>query len=85
MDIRVMGASEHTPIIGKITAIGPNSVSVQGNDGRRGTFIVDDSTYCRGIDGKKVALSEIPLRVEVGHEAIVAEYNGHATLIRPPH
>jgi hypothetical protein len=85
MDIRVMGASGDIPLVGRITSISSNAVSVRGDDGRCGRFAVDADTYCRGIDGKKVPLDEIPLHVQVGDEAIVAARNGRATLIRPPH
>ncbi|WP_082341004.1 phytanoyl-CoA dioxygenase family protein [Pseudomonas sp. MIACH] len=85
MDIRIMGASGHTPIIGTLTALSSSSVSVVGDDGRTGTFVVDTQTYCRGIDGKKVPLDEIPQRMKAGDSAIVAFSDGHATLIRPPH
>lgn len=85
MDIRVMPASGHTPIIGHLTGLTSTSVSVLGEDGRSGTFRVDADTYCRGIDGRKVPQAEIPLRMQAGDPAIVAFDGGRATLIRPPH
>ncbi|MES2258332.1 MAG: phytanoyl-CoA dioxygenase family protein [Pseudomonadota bacterium] len=85
MDIRVMGASGATPIVGKLAAISSSAVSVVGEDGRRGDFIVDQDTYCRGLDGVKVGLEEIAVRFKVGDSVIVASKEGRATVIRPPH
>lgn len=85
MDIRLMGASGHTPIIGTLTALSSSSVSVIGDDGRTGKFTVDADTYCRGIDGKKVPLEEIPQRMKAGDRVIVAFVGERSTLIRPPH
>lgn len=85
MDIRLMGASGHTPIIGKLTQLSSSSVSVVGDDGCTGTFNVDADTYCRGIDGKKVPLDEFPQKMKAGDCAIVAFEGDRATLIRPQH
>ena len=85
MDIRVMAASGNTPIIGRVTSITQDRVAVLGEDGRNGTFALDESTYCRGIDGKKVPLSEIPARFQAGDEVILASREGRATIMRPPH
>jgi hypothetical protein len=85
MDIRVMAASGDTPIIGRITSVSPREVAVQGEDGRSGTFALDDSTYCRGLDGRKVPVDEIPLHFHPGDEVILASRDGRATVLRPPH
>lgn len=85
MDMRVMPASGATPIVGKLTAISSAAVSVVGDDGRLGDFIIDQETYCRGLDGRKVALAEIPLIFKAGDQAIVASKGARATVIRPPH
>ncbi len=85
MDIRVMPASGDVPIVGRITAVQADAVSVRGDDGRSGTFRLDDQTYCRGLDGKKVPLAEIPSRLHAGDEVILAARDGRAAVIRPPH
>lgn len=85
IDIRLMGASGDTPIIGKLTAISSDTVGVAGEDGRRGEFVIDQETYCRGLDGKKINQPDISLYFKVGDQAIVASKDGRATVIRPPH
>jgi hypothetical protein len=85
MDIRVMGASEDTPAVGPVIAIGADSISVRrADDGRVATFALDESTYCRGGDGKKTSPAEFSRSLKVGAEAIVAGRNGLATLVRTP-
>lgn len=85
MDIRVMAASGDTPIIGRVMSITHDQVAVLGEDGRSGTFTLDERTYCRGIDGRKVPLSEIPVLFQAGDEVILAQREGRATVMRPPH
>jgi len=85
MDIRVMGASESTPIIGRLTGVQPQAVSIEGDDGRGGCFKVDEATYCRGLDGKEIPLADIPLRFKVGDEVILAANHDYAVTIRPHH
>lgn len=85
MDIRVMPASGDVPLIGQLTAIDSSSVSAQGDDGRIATFVIDEHTYCRGLDGKKVPLVEIPTKFNVGDDVIIASRQGRATVVRPQH
>ncbi|REG58418.1 phytanoyl-CoA dioxygenase PhyH [Paraburkholderia sp. BL6669N2] len=85
MDIRVMAASGDTPIIGNITSLTSREVAVQGGHGRSGTFAFDEYTYCRGIDGRKVPLDEIPSHFHEGDEVILAARDGRVTVLRPPH
>lgn len=84
MDIRVMGASENVPAIGPVTAISASSVSVRRGDGRLATFSLDESTYCRGGDGKKTSPAELTKYLHVGDVAIVAGRDGRATVVRTP-
>jgi hypothetical protein len=85
MDIRVMGQREKTPIVGRLTAIEPDAVHIEGDDGRSGRFRVDAQTYCRGLDGREIALADIALRFKPGDEVILAATRDHATIIRPIH
>ena len=85
IDIRVMPASGKTPLIGTVSAVAPNAIEVEAEDGRKGRFLLDEGTFCRGLDGKKVPLADIPGRLHAGDEVIVASENGYAKVIRPPH
>jgi len=85
MDIRVMGRGEQTPIVGCLTAVEPDAVWIESEDGRGGRFRIDAKTYCRGLDGKEIPLAGIPARFRPGDEVILAATSDHATTIRPIH
>lgn len=85
MDIRVMGASENPPIVGRVAGVEPGAIRVEGDDGRGGRFRLDAQSYVRGLDGRQVPLADIPARFKVGDEVILAASNDHATILRPTH
>lgn len=85
LDIRVMGRSGNVPLVGTITAVTTQSVSIQSHDGRSGTFLLDENTFCRGLDGVRVSLGSIPERLHPGDQMIVSAEQGRAILIRPLH
>jgi len=85
LDIRVMGASGKVPVIGKLAAVRREAIEVRDSQGRLHRFALNEATYCRALDGKKMTLDEIPERLTVGQELIVAHDGEHAEVIRPPH
>jgi hypothetical protein len=85
MDIRVMGASENTPIVGRLTGVEPGVATIAGDDGRGGRFRIDAATYRRGLDGKEIALADVPQRFKPGDEVILAADRDHAVTLRPQH
>jgi hypothetical protein len=85
MDIRVMGANEDPPRVGRLTMVEPRAVELEGEDGHIGRFVVDEASYCRGLDGQQVPLADIVTRFRVGDEVILAARNGRATIMRPIH
>ncbi|CAN7472763.1 phytanoyl-CoA dioxygenase [Variovorax sp. LjRoot290] len=85
MDIRVMGANENPPMVGRLIAVEPQMVVLEGDDGRGGRFIIDEATYCRGLDGKQVPLADVGKHFHVGDEVILAARDGRATIMRPIH
>jgi hypothetical protein len=85
MDIRVMGASGKVPVIGKLIAVSRRNIEVGDGHGRVHRFALDEATYCRGLDGKKMSLAQIPEQLVAGQELIVAHSDGRAEVIRPPH
>jgi hypothetical protein len=85
MDIRVMGANEDPPRVGRLTMVEPRAVELEGEDGHSARFVVDEASYCRGLDGQQVPLADIVTRFRVGDEVILAARNGRATIMRPIH
>ena len=85
IDIRVMPASGKSPLIGTVSAVAPNAIEVEAEDGRKGRFLLDEGTFCRGLDGEKAPFAHIPGRLHAGDEVIVASENAYAKVIRPPH
>ena len=53
--------------------------------GRSGRFVVDEQSYCRGLDGKEIPLEELPKRFRLGDEVILAAEHGRVTIMRPIH
>lgn len=85
LDIRVMPSSGKVPFIGKLTAIRADEIELLDTSGRVATFKLDEATYCRGLDGIRVAQDKIHDFLEVGTTWIVASEDGIARVVRPPH
>ena len=85
MDIRLLRASDNVPMIGNVAGLDSESVTVTGNDGEHRRFLIGDGTYCRGYNGMRIPLEEIPDRLHIGDLVIVASENGSARVIRPQH
>jgi len=84
VDLRVMRDSGNKPAIGVLSAINDNSVTVRTDDGEL-SFVVDDDTYYRGLDGKRLKPHEIPALFSVGTPVLIGQVDGRARMIRPPH
>jgi hypothetical protein len=85
MDIRVMGAREDPPIVGRLTEVGEGAVRVEGDDGRRGRFRIDDKSYVRALDGREVRVVDVPVRFKIGDEVILVAQQGRVATMRPTH
>lgn len=85
LDIRVMPKSGKVPIIGTLISIDSRSITIAAEDGRPVRLDVDENTYCRDIDGKKIPPERIKGAFAPGTELIIAETGGRAQVIRPPH
>lgn len=84
VDLRVMRDSGNKPAIGTLTALSDDSISVRTEEGEQ-SFIVDEDTYARGLDGRRLKPSGIPALFPVGGPVMVAQADGRAKMIRPPH
>jgi len=85
MDIRVMGAGENPPIVGRLTGVENAAVRIEGEDGRGGRFRIDRESYLRTLDGKEVALVDVPARFKVGDEVILVAQQDRVATMRPTH
>lgn len=84
LDIRVMRASDHRPIVGQITAVGSDTVTVEDAHGGRVTLKVDEDSVVRDPKGKKLASNKaLQAELTVGTQAVVAYESGVVRLIRP--
>ena len=89
VDVRVMKKSENVPMVGKVDAVDAGTITICANDGRKQTFRLDESTFCRILRGAQTGmplqLAEIPQRLKIGDPVFVASDSGKATFIRPQH
>jgi hypothetical protein len=81
----VMGASEDPPRVGRLTVVESHAVELEGEDGCSVRFVLDETSYCRGLDGRQVPLADVATRFHVGDEVILAARAGRATIMRPIH
>lgn len=84
IDLRVMRESGNQPVIGTVAAISDESITVR-TDAGEARFALDENTYCRGLNGKRLKPADIPSLFKVGSPALVAQADGRAVMIRPPH
>jgi hypothetical protein len=68
-----------------VPRLGELHVANAGRGWPQGRFLLDEGTFCRGLDGKKAPLADTPGRLHAGDEVIVASENAYAKVIRPPH
>lgn len=89
MDIRCTRKSDGVPVLGTLTAVDRCAIEIEGEDGRRHIFRIDEHTFFRvqrGADqGMPVPLEEIPALAPIGKPVFVAHRRGVATFVRQQH
>jgi Phytanoyl-CoA dioxygenase (PhyH) len=84
MDIRVIPASDPArPLVGQISAVSPDSITVIGDEGKTVSLGIDPDTYLRGRRGDRIPLEEMTGTYHVGDQAMIAHTDGKARVIRP--
>ncbi len=83
VDLRVLPASAPRPVIGSVTAIGPDSVTVRADSGGDVTLNIDDESFLRPFSQLTVPRVELASVVPLGHRIIVGHAAGRVTVIRP--
>ena len=85
VDLRVMRASENVPAVGTLIEIDQDHLTVRSEEEGDVRLVLDEQTYCRGLDGKRLKPPEIPTMFPVGSAVLVARVDGRAMMMRPPH
>jgi hypothetical protein len=84
MDLRVIPASDPgRPLVGKVSAVAGDSITVDDGDGGPTKLEVDAATYVRGRRGDRIPIEDLPSTYPVGGDAMVAYSEGKAQVIRP--
>lgn len=84
IDMRVMPKSVKIPIIGRLTAVSSSAVAVCDETGET-QLIIDESSYCRDLSGRRMTPELVPRHFKVGDEVIVASERGITTVLRHTH
>lgn len=82
MDTRIMPSSGNCPIVGEVTALDAESVTVRDRRGEH-RLVLDGGSFVRGMQGDQMPISDVPVRYKVGDEIIVAEQAGRIVNMRP--
>lgn len=82
MDARYSKLTEPQPVYGPLTAVTPDSVTIETSVGPV-TLKVDEDTFLRLKDGARQPLSTLPTLYELGDTLLAGREGDHAILIRP--
>lgn len=89
MDIRCTRKSDGEPVLGTLAAVDRCAIMVDGDDGQRHVFRIDEDTFFRIYRGRQtgmpVPLEEIPSLAPIGERVFVAHDHGTAIFVRPQH
>ncbi|HEY6868534.1 MAG TPA: phytanoyl-CoA dioxygenase family protein [Novosphingobium sp.] len=89
MDIRCTRKSDGEPVLGTLAAVDRCAIAVDGDDGQRHVFRIDEDTFFRIYrqreTGLPVPLAEIPALAPIGERVFVAHDHGTAIFVRPQH
>lgn len=89
MDIRCTPKSGGVPVLGTLAEVDRCAIAVDGDDGQRHVFRIDEDTFFRIYRGRQtgmpVPLDEIPTVAPIGKRVFVAHNHGTAIFVRPQH
>ncbi|MGE0383846.1 MAG: phytanoyl-CoA dioxygenase family protein [Gammaproteobacteria bacterium] len=84
MDLRVLPASAHRPIIGDVVAVRPEAITIRDDEtGSEVVLGLDARSFVRGHLGVEMTLDEVPEKIRPGEHVIAAWEGGRAVMIRP--
>jgi len=82
MDTRVMPSSGRCPIVGEVTAVDAEGVSVRDGLGER-RFRFTAESFVRGTQGDQMPVADVPARYRAGDEVILAHDGDLVVNMRP--
>lgn len=85
LDTRIMPRNGKEPIVGTLTDIGPDHLTVRDEKNQEITLSLDAQSYCRGQVGERIPGNEVHVYYRPGHEVIVKPGNGRVVNMRPQH
>jgi hypothetical protein len=85
LDVRVMRSSAHRPIIGVIVSVASGEIAVEQDDGGLVALRFDETTYCRGVDARRVPHDRIASVFLPGQHVIISHQGGLARNLRHSH
>lgn len=84
LDTRIMPSNDKVPIVGQLTAISADTLTVRDRNCEH-TLALDGSSYCRDLWGNKLAQQAIAEFYQAGHDVIIAHDGGRVVMMRPQH
>jgi hypothetical protein len=84
LDTRIMPSNDKVPIVGQLTAISADTLTVRDRNGEH-TLALDGSSYCRDLWGQKLAQQAVAEFYRPGHDVIIAHAGGRVVMMRPQH
>lgn len=85
MDIRMVLDRANAPAMGAIEELDTQHIVLRDVDGTLRSFVVDESTYCRGGTQDRLFVEQMVAQFKIGDLVIVPAKDGVATVIRPQH
>jgi hypothetical protein len=79
-----MPSNDKVPIVGQLTAISADTLTVRDRNGEH-TLALDGSSYCRDLWGQKLAQQAVAEFYRPGHDVIIAHAGGRVVMMRPQH
>ncbi len=83
VDLRVLPASARRPVIGSVTAVSADRVTIKADSGGEITLGVDDESFLRPFSQLPIRRADLQTALPVGHRVIVGHAAGRVTVLRP--
>jgi len=82
MDTRIMPSSGKVPLVGTLTAVSPDGVTIRDDKGEH-ALRFDAASFVRGHHGDQMVLADVPGRYQPGADVIIAFDGDRVVNMRP--